>query len=83
MPGQSHMWGRGHGRQCYWVLLPTGRLDFAGGEARAEVLAATAASPQAEAGQSSWGIGGTGLIDRKFVGLAWVVKGPISADADA
>lgn len=59
------------------------RFDFAGGEAGAEVLAAAAASSQAEVGQTLWGTGGTGLIDRKFVGLVRVVTQLISADANA
>lgn len=75
--------GQGARGRCYWVPLPVGRLDFAGGKVRAEVLAAAAASLQAEAGRSPQGIGGTGLIDRKFVGLVGVVKRLISADADA
>lgn len=60
-----------------------GRSDFAGGKAGAEVLAAAAASLQAKAGWSPWGIGGTGLIDRKFTDLVGAVKRLISTDADA
>lgn len=59
------------------------RLDFTGGRAGAEVLAAAAASLQAKAGWSPWGIGGTGLIDRKFLDLVGLVKQLISTDADA
>lgn len=51
-------------------------------QAGAEVLAAAAASSQAEVGRSLWGTGDTGLIDRNFVRLVGAVTQLISAEAD-